>query len=106
MRHQISLQSFGTAVNTYGQASTTGTWSTDKTVRAAIEPLGGNEAVLARQIYPKATFRVTIDYQSTLNATGATRTRVLFGSRALYIGSIRNYDEENFQQELLCGEER
>ncbi len=106
MRHQVALQSYSTALNSYGQASTTGSWITDKIVRASIAPLSGDEGVLARQVYPNASYKVVIDYQSTLNCTGATRTRVLFGSRAMHIGYIRNYDEENFQQELLCGEDR
>lgn len=104
LRHEVSIQAKTTSLNTYGQASTTGSWTTEKTVRAHIETLSGRELDLARQVFPTATRRVTIEYLSTMDSTGATQRRVLFGSRALYIGHIDNPEFENWHLELLCGE--
>ncbi len=109
LRHLISIQSHGGegTYDTYGQISASTTnWTTDQNLRAKVEPLQGQEAVLAQQTYPKATHRVTTEYYSALNSTGATRKRILFGSRVLHIGAILNEEEESWHLELLCGEER
>jgi head-tail adaptor len=112
MRHLVTIkehkiESGTTAYNTYGQVSVSTTaWQTGITTRAKIEQLSGSEAEVARQIYPLATHRVTIDYSSTLESTGGSRRAVVFGSRYLHIGAILNADLENVQLQLLCGEER
>ena len=109
LRHVVSIQD-NTAEGTYGTygevASTSTSWGTLKSLRAKIEQLSGNEATIARQIYPTVTHRVTIDYCSTLGSTGATRRRVQFGSRNFNIFAVMNVDEENVQMELLCSEDR
>ena len=113
MRHTVvikehKIESNSTGYDTaYGQvAVSTTAWQTGITCRAKIESLSGQEAVVARQLYPNATHRVTIDYNSTMNSTGGTRRAVVFGSRYLHIGAIINEDQENRQLQLLCGEER
>ena len=106
-RHQVTLQTQSTALDSYGQTSASTTaWGNDDTVRAHITTLSGREVEIARQIYPSATHRVTIEYLSSMDSTGATRKRVLFGERALFIGHVNNPDMENWHLELLCGEER
>lgn len=112
MRHLITIKEHKielgtTAYDSYGQVSVSTTaWATGITTRAQIEQLSGDEAVIARQIYPRATHRVTVDYNSTLASTGATRRAVVLGSRYLHIGAVLNTDLENVQLQLLCGEER
>ncbi len=106
MRHTVKIQAYSTGLDTYGQSSTAGLWNDCVEVRAKISPLRGNEAILARQVYPSASHSIMIDYLSTMDTTGATQLRVLYGSRAMNIGAILNPDEENWQMELLCGEER
>ena len=112
MRHTVTIkehkiESGTTAYNTYGQVSVSSTaWQTGITTRASIEQLSGDEMQVARQIYPHASHRVTVDYNSTLASTGGTRRVVVFGSRYLHIGAILNPDLENVQLQLLCGEER
>jgi len=113
MRHVVTIKEHKIDAGTtgydtsYGQvAVSTTAWVTGITTRAKIESLSGQEAVVARQIYPRATHRVTIDYNSTMNSTGGTRRAVVFGSRYLHIGAIVNEDQENRQLQLLCGEER
>jgi uncharacterized protein YhbP (UPF0306 family) len=71
MRHYVSIKEHKielgtTAYDTYGQLSVSSTaWATGINTRAKIEQLTGTEAEVARQIYPAATHRVTIDYNST-----------------------------------------
>lgn len=112
MRHLVTIKEHKieggtTAYDSYGQLSPSSTaWVTGASVRGKIEQLTGTEAELARQIYPQASHRVTVDYNSTLASTGGTRRAVVFGSRFMYIGGVVNPDLENFQLQLLCGEER
>jgi head-tail adaptor len=112
MRHRVNVkqhkQDAGTtAYDSYGQLSASSTaWATLVSRRAKIEQLGGSEAELARQIYPKATYKVTLDYNETLATTGGSRRAVEFNSRMLHIGAVINPDMENVRLELLCGEER
>lgn len=111
-RHVIDIVTHpldaGTTFDTYGQVTTATTaWS--KTLanrRAKIEQLSGDELALARQLYPNASYRITMDYESALNSTGATRKAVIFANRFLYIGAIQNTDMENIEHVLLCGESR
>lgn len=112
MRHPVSIvqhkiDSGTTAYDSYGQVSATTTaWTEIASGRAAIEQLSGTEAEIARQVYPKATYRVTVDYSSVLDSTGGSRRSVRFGSRYLHIGGMMNPDLENVQLQLLCSEER
>lgn len=103
--HKIELGT--TAYDTYGQVTSSSTgWNTGIKTRAKIEALSGDEAFIARQIYPHASYRLTVDYNSTLDSTGGSRRQVTFGNRTMFIGAVLNPDLENFQLQLLCGEER
>jgi nucleotidyltransferase/DNA polymerase involved in DNA repair len=112
MRHVVTIREHKieagtTAYDSYGQLSVSSTaWETGITTRAKIEQLSADELVIARQIYPSASYRVTVDYNSTLARTGGTRRAGVFGSRFLFVGGIINPDLENVQLQLLCGEER
>lgn len=112
MRHVVTLkehkiESGSTAVDSYGQLSVSTTaWRSVVSMRAKIDQLTGTELELARQLYPKATYEVTVDYQTTLASTGGARRALLFGSRWLHIGAVINPDMENRQLQLICGEER
>lgn len=112
LRHLVTIRSHkieagSTAYDSYGQLSASSTaWTTIVTRRAKIEALSGDEAIIARQLYPHASYKVTIDYDETLGSTGGFRRAVVFQNRFLYVGTIRNPDLENVQLELICGEER
>lgn len=112
MRHRVTIkehkiESSSTAYDSYGQLSPSSTaWRTGITTRARIRQLGGDELQIARQIYPRASHEVTIDYNSTMDSTGGSRRAVLFGTRWMHVGAVINEDLENFQLRLLCGEER
>jgi head-tail adaptor len=112
LRHVVTIREHkieagSTAYDTYGQLAVGSTaWVTTVTRRAKIEQLSGDEATIARQIYPKASYRVTLDYDTTIASTGGSRRAVVFNNRFLYVGAVLNPDMENTQLELLCGEER
>ena len=112
MRHTVTIKEHKidagtTAYDSFGQLSKSSTaWATGITTRAAVEQLSGDEAIVARQIYPRATYRIVVDYNSTLASTGGSRRAVVFGTRFFHIGAVLNEDMENVQLQLLCGEER
>lgn len=112
MRHVVTIKQHkieagSTAYDSFGQLSVSSTaWSTVVSLRAKIEQLSGNELVIARQKYANASYQVTVDYNATLNSTGAARRAAVFQSRFLNIGAVLNEDMENVQLKLLCGEER
>lgn len=112
MRHTITIyrhkiETGSTVVDEYGQLSTS---TTAKSVvsrpRAKVEQLAGDELELARQTYPEATYRATIDYIASLDSTGGTRRSITVGTKTLHIGAVINPDLENRQLQLLCGAER
>lgn len=104
-RHKFELGSTG--YDSFGQLSiSTTAWNTGIQRRAAIDQLRGEEAIVAKQLYPNASHKVTVDYDDTLASTGGARQAVFFGSRVLFVGAVLNPDMENVQLELLCGEER
>ena len=104
---QHKIEAGTTAYDTFGQLSVSSTaWTTLVTRRAKIEQLSGNEAIVARQLYPAASYRVTLDYDATLASTGGGRRAVVFANRFLFVGAVINPDMEDTQLELLCGEER
>jgi head-tail adaptor len=112
MRHVVTIKEHkieagSTALDTFGQLSVSSTaWTSTVTRRAKIEQLSGDEAQIARQLYPRATYRVTVDYDEVLASTGGSRRSVLFNNRYLFVGAVLNPDMENVQLQLLCGEER
>jgi SPP1 family predicted phage head-tail adaptor len=104
---QHKIDAGTTGYDTFGQVSISSTaWTNIFTRRAKIEQLSGVEAERARQLYPMATYRVTVDYDSKIGSTGGNRKVVMYRGRQLFVGAILNPDLENVQLELLCGEER
>ena len=104
LRQLVEVQRDIGELDSYGQISHE--WITDFELRAKIEILRGREGELARQLYPHAEYKVSMEYHPDLYASGATQRRLLFGERILHIGAVLNPDEENVMLELLCGEER
>ena len=98
LRHYVKLQSSTQAQSGYGEESKT--WATDESIFAEIKPLRGSELLEYQQINSELTHRIIIRYTS--NATSAKR--ILFGTRIFDINVVRNIDERNIYQELLCKE--
>jgi len=111
-RHPVTIREHkieagSTAYDSFGQLSVSSTaWTTLVSRRAKIEQLSGDELVVARQLYPQASYRVTVDYFATLASTGGARRAVVYDNRFLFVGAVVNPDLENIELQLLCGEER
>ena len=101
LRHTVILQSPGGTRNAFGERVTT--WSDVVTVSASIEPLRAQELFIAAQQNMTVTHRIRLRYQSDICDINNS-WRVLFGTRAFPIESIRNIDERNREFELLCSE--
>ena len=98
LRKQVTLRSKSTNTDAVGQPIET--FTTYDTVWAQIDPVSGNEIINAEQQSGEITHKVKIRYTSAVVVTD----RVFFGLRILEILSIRNIQERNHWQELLCKE--
>lgn len=98
LRKQVALKSKGTSADDYGQPIET--FTTYDTVWAQIDPMTGRELMNAQQQSGEITHKVKIRYHSSVVITD----RVIFDSRTLEIIFIRNVQERNHWQELLCKE--
>ena len=98
LKHRVSIQTQSTTLDSYGEA--TGSWTTDDTVWAAVEPVNGSEKDIGEGMASVVSHRVILRYFSGLTS----KSRLLFGSRVLGIESIINHEERNEYMKLLCKE--
>ena len=98
LRHYVKLQSSTSAQDEYNQEFKT--WATDESIFAQIKPLRGAELLEYQQLSTELSHSIIIRYTS--NATPAKR--ILWGTRIFDINVVRNVDERNIYQELLCKE--
>lgn len=98
LRHYVDLQSATASQNDFGEQVKT--WSTDESIFAQIEPLRGQQLLQYSQVNAELTHRIIIRYTS--NAT--PEKRIKFGTRIFDISVVRNIEERNVYQELLCKE--
>lgn len=92
----VTVQSKSVTRDAYGGEVVT--WATFGTAWAAVEPMGGREFVAMQQAQSEASVRVRMPYLSGVLPT----MRVLDGSNAYEILSVRNLDSRNEWLELLC----
>lgn len=99
LRHPVTIQE--TTTTTDDSGGVTETWTTHKSVDAAIRPLTGQEGFLAQQVPDAATtHEISIRYLSTVTPL----MRVLFGSRIFNIRSVLNVGERNRETLLMTKE--
>ena len=98
LRHYVQIESFTAAQDNYGQQNKV--WATEESVFASIEPLRGREWLEAQQVSAELSHRIIIRH--TNNAK--PNNRIKFGTRIFDINVVRNIDERNIMQELLCKE--
>ena len=99
LRHRVAIQSQSTTLDGYGES--TGSWATDNTVWAAVEPVSGSERDIGEGRTGVVSHRVVMRYLSTVSP----KKRLLFGSRVLNIDSVLNVDERDERMSLFCVEE-
>jgi SPP1 family predicted phage head-tail adaptor len=98
LRHVITIRQRSDTQDSFGQPIPT--WSDFATIHARVEPIAGGENLIGRELTANATHRITIRY-----CAGATaKMQVVWGSRTFDINFVRNLDEKNVTQELICQE--
>ena len=108
LRRKVTIESRGSAVDSWGQQSTS--WSTLLAdVPAAIEPLSGRELEMARAINAEITSRVVLRFHPQLvNPAAIAALRVVYAAngvtRLFNVQSARNLVERNRTLELLVSE--
>jgi len=98
LRHYVDLQSSSDVPNDVGEIEKD--WSTFASVWASIEPLSGRELLQYQQLNAELSHRIVIRYNSSIN----NKCRVVFDSRIFDINVVKNLEERNVHQELLCKE--
>lgn len=99
LRHRVAIQSQSTTLDDYGEA--TGSWTTENTVWAAVEPVSGSERDIGEGKAGVVSHRVVMRY----NTDVSPKNRLLFGSRVLNINSVLNHNERDERLALFCVEE-
>lgn len=72
---------------------------------AALEPLGGDERVVAQQVEATVTHRVTIRYRSDIQPGPMDRCKVDPSGRILNIRNVIDRLNRHEDLEMLCSEE-
>ena len=76
------------------------TWVTEKTVWAHIVPASGKELFAGEQVKAEVTHKITMRFYSAM----ITEKRILYGTRVFDVNFIKNIDERDCYQEMLCKE--
>ena len=100
-RHSVNIKRPSTTVGDRGQITGNPT-TVAADVPCSIEPLGGRELELAKQIVANATQRVMFYTGDDWNLN--TKDFLLFGTRRLNIGHISYADEVELEAVCLCAE--
>lgn len=98
LRSRVAIQSLGASLDAYGDPS--GSWSTDATVWASVDPVSGSEQVIGDELSGVVTHKVTTRYRSGVTPAN----RLTYDSRTLSIVEVRNWQERGIRLELLCRE--
>ena len=104
-RTKLDLQTLQGSTSADGRGHSQKAFATVKTLYGAKRQLRGEEAVFAREIDPRATHEVEVDYDSRI----AEQARLLVGgstSEALDIISIDDVEARGRTMRLVCGERK
>ena len=98
LRKQLSLRSRSTTKDDYGQG--TETFTEYKVVWGSVDPASGSEIISGQQQSGEITHKIKTRHNTSVVITD----RIVFDSRTFEIIFIRNVQERNHWQELLCKE--
>ena len=98
LRHEIVLETPTETSDGIGTMTTT--WSTFKTVRAAVWPLKGAEYLAAMQTTSEITHKIRIRYLANVTS----KLRIKWGSRYFDIQAPINPDERDIYIDMICRE--
>lgn len=103
LSRSIDIQARAVAKDSFG--GQTQTWTTLKTVYAAIEALSGSERAAAMSYSTDVSHRVTVRFDALWSDPRAVATyRIKYGTRYFNIEAALNVDEANRAIELICSE--
>lgn len=98
LRHRVTIQFEERNEDGYGGHLPN--WLDLYTVFASVDPLSGQEAVVARQLQDTVTHKVVMHYRAGVKPA----MRLRFGTRTFNIREVRNPGERNQRLELRCEE--
>ena len=98
LRQRVGIQSYGATLDDYGDPAAS--WTTDATVWAAVDTIGGSEQVIGGELSGVATHKVTMRYRSGVDASN----QLVHDSRTLRILEVRNWQERGIRLEVICQE--
>lgn len=101
MRDRVEVQALARGANSYGASA--GTWATETTVRAAIDPVGGREYLRGEQTPEEVTHIVWLRYLAGL--TSKKRLKWLPDGQILQIVRVNTPRGVKRWMELLCKEQ-
>lgn len=99
LRHRVTIQTKSESRDSYGEPDYT--WSDLATVYAGVEPLRGEERMMARAETQELTHRIRIRYYSD---SVTPEARVKWGSRIFDIVEVINVLERDREQIMMCKE--
>jgi SPP1 family predicted phage head-tail adaptor len=98
LRELVTIQSRTEVQGSTGEVKWT--WADHKTVRAAIEPVRGEEYFAARQLQSVTTTKIRIRYLADVT----TKMRIVHGSRYYEIESVIDVNTLRKEMHLMCKE--
>ena len=96
LKHRVQIQTATTARGATGEP--VATWTTVKTIWAAIEPVKGDERLAAQGVQARLTHRVHLRYNAYRALSSAMR--FCYGTRIFEITAVVNRYEAN--RETVC----
>lgn len=103
LRHRLTYQEPAVTQNARGEDEKT--WNEVAPLWAEVQPLSGNELVLARQQAARATHSVKTRGAVTVKSIGRFFWQGQFGSRILYVEGSVDTEERTIERVTLCREE-
>ena len=96
LRHRVTLQAPVITQDEFGGPITT--WTTVATLWALVESLGGNELVVARQVFAQGDYKVMIKYYAGIT----NKHRFQFGGMNLDIINPSDFEMRHIMIECIC----
>lgn len=98
LKHRLTLQFEDPQPD--GQGGYTPIWTDLGVVWASVQPISGQEALVARQLQDSITHKVRMRWRPNVKAA----MRLKWGTRLFNIRKVSNLDEGNVWLELRCEE--
>jgi len=101
LRHLVHLQEDTATADEFGQMTGGTPWTTYASVKADIQPMRGEETMVAAQVQSDVKYRIRIHYRDDVTA----EHRLLWGTRVFSITAVLHTGELGADTELLCVEQ-